>query len=189
MRTLIKAVIRIAIVLASLQVLIFLGKSLVSFLSVPESIRESAGPTAYYGLGLILGITLISALLLYFLWRKSDWLVGVFAGNFNENELIISSSNLDLVTVVMRVVGICLVITSLPSLLGLAIYHARIVQTFHGVITLDEATQANELQQWITVIGTILAGLWLVLGGRGIAEAVDKKFSAVPTSSEDNVKK
>lgn len=110
---------------------------------------------------------LVGALILYILWRKTDWLVRILAGNINENELVISTSNLDLIRVTMGILGIYLLITSIPDLIGISAYHIFITNNLsdRNWFTEDKALLIERL---VTTICSILIGIWLVSGLRGI---------------------
>jgi len=174
MHTLIKAAVRLGIILMSLQLLISFANGLASILNIFNP-QYSSGFELYLGLAIIIGVALIGALILYILWRKSDWLVRKLAGDINENELVINTSNLDLINVVMRVIGMFLILISIPKLAGLIVYRGVLANAYTDMLLASNArAMASEIKEWITVIGTILIGLWLALGGAGIVQVFNK---------------
>jgi Na+/pantothenate symporter len=66
-----------------------------------------------------------------------------------------------------------LILISIPKLAGLIVYRGVIVNVYQDIGFSTNAT-ADEIQAWITVIGTILIGIWLVLGGTGIFNFFNK---------------
>jgi hypothetical protein len=158
MHTLIKAAVRLVIILMSLQLLTLFANGLANIVDL-----------------LIIGVALVGALILYILWRKSDWLVKKLAGDINENELVINTSNLDLINVVMRVIGMFLILISIPKLAGLIAYRGVLANAYTDMLLASNArATASEIKEWITNIGTLLIGLWLALGGAGIVQVFNK---------------
>jgi len=175
MHTLIKVAVRLLIIFMSLELLIFFTNSLAMVLSVFEYGSEFE---SYLVLAIIIGVTLAGAIILYFAWRKSDWLVKKLAGDINENELVINTSNLDLINVVMRIVGMVLIIVFIPKLAGLIVYRGVLVYAYQDIGFSSNAT-ASEIKEWITVIASFLIGLWLVLSGTGIFKFFNKIWNYV----------
>ena len=160
MRALIKAAIRIIIIIMFLR----LVYSLIQYVSAIFTSLKYTSPI--YILGMI-AVGLIGILVLYLLWRKTDWLVRILAGNIKDNELVIKTSNLDLIKVAMGILGIYLLVTSVPDLFGLLVYHIHITKVAPDLLLMP-TEQALEIKQWVTTTITILVGVWLVSRLRGI---------------------
>lgn len=173
MKTLIKAAIRIIITIGFIWMFISLAGILSSSASVVSQPRFSHDPLSYWFIILPLAILLALAAILIILWRKSDWLVAVLAGNINETELVISTTNLDLITVVLRILGICLVLTSLPALAGQLTSYGIMKDLFPSPLDY----QARMIENLVKTGGTILIGAWLLFGGKGIVETVNRQVS------------
>lgn len=168
MHTLVKAGVRLVIIFVSLQLLTYFANSLISILSM---LQFSADLYSYLGLTVMLAVTIVSALILYFAWRKSDWLVTKLAGDVEEKEIVISTNNADLTNVVLRIVGMVLILIFTPKLIGLVAN--RVVAVYMPYLGSANPTPW-EIQQWVTVIGTILIGIWLTISGTGIFKAFTK---------------
>lgn len=159
----------------SLQLLTFFANGLANIVNLLVHPEFSSDFNTYLGSAIIIGVALIGALILYILWRKTDWLVKKLAGDINENELVINTSNLDLINVVMRVIGMFLILISIPKLVGLIVYRGVLANAYTDVLLASNArAMASEIKEWITNIGTLLIGLWLALGGAGIVQVFNK---------------
>ena len=120
MRTLIKVVIRLALVLMVLQFLEFIVFNFAFLMSTfAMSDSYSGNRNESWSIAITIAIFLIGILIIYFMWNKLDWLVGIIAGNYNENELVIKTSNDDLIKVVFGILGIYLIVTEIPTVAGL----------------------------------------------------------------------
>jgi hypothetical protein len=183
MRTLIKAAVRIALALMAWSSFLLLAQTIISLANLFAHPAYITDPSAYYFIVLPFAIFLAAALILIFLWRKTDWLVGVLAGNMNETELVINTTNLDLITVVLRIFGMCLILTSLPTLAGQLANQAIIKSSpFMGAVEV----QARTFEGLISTGGTILIGVWLLYGGKGIVEEVDRQVTRSKKSPTDD---
>ncbi|MBM4432986.1 MAG: hypothetical protein FJ025_03210 [Chloroflexi bacterium] len=194
MRTIIKVALRIVIILAFIQVLQFLinnvSYSLVSSRMIPY--EDVPYPLAY---SLIIFITpaAVAIAILVLLWRKTDWLVKVLAGNIDENALVINTSNSDFIKVVMRVLGIILIFISIPNLFGMIAYSASNSVFFSG-LTIPPQMQSNEIERWVTVAVKLLVGLLLATGAippsanrrESIRKIVKKIWNAGTSEEADN---
>lgn len=168
MRSIIKAAIRIIIVIMFLKSLLGLVNNLSGVLINPALYEYRY---SFYTVAISLAIIFTGMLILYLLWRKTDWLVRIIAGNINENEVVISTSNLDLIKVAMRILGIYLLVTSVPTLIGMISYHLSLGSEF-------PRQMAMILKDYVTEVITILIGAWLVLGTKGINKVVDNVLNA-----------
>ncbi|MFH1032275.1 MAG: hypothetical protein V1767_06920 [Chloroflexota bacterium] len=178
MRSIIKAALRVVIVFAFLEIVASLVKSigsLLTFRHIPDAQDLS---TFYVNISIA---SLIGLLILWAMWWKTDAIVRILVGNISENELVINTSNLDLIKVSMRILGIYLLATSIPDLFGLIAYHIQNVNLYVELNNIDPKLQADEIKWWVTTGVTILIGIWLVLGSRGIVTAIDKVWTAGQT--------
>jgi hypothetical protein len=113
---------------------------------------------------IIIGVTIISLVILALLWLRTDWIVHVLTGKTYDRELVINTSNVDLMKVAMRILGIYLLVDGIPSLLGLIGYHFAIKEPD----LMGNNYIANEVSKFVIVCVKIFAGIWLVLGTKGI---------------------
>jgi len=90
--------------------------------------------------------------------------------------LVIKTSNLDLIKVAMRMFGIFLLITSIPELTGLSVYHIRLIH--ESDLMYSPIQQATTIMNLVSNIITIVIGAWLVIGTKGIAKAIDNVMNA-----------
>jgi hypothetical protein len=143
------------------------------------NVHDIPKDTLYYQICFTAGQFILYAVILILLWLNTDRLVKFIAGNINDRELIITSTNLDLYKVALLILGVFLLATSVPELLGLASYHLRmhfLIEQMGMAKALE--VQSNELKNGVMMVAKILAGLWLVLGTRGIVKAIDNVMNA-----------
>ena len=171
MRSIIKAAVRVIILIMFVMLLKFIMYSAQSIMMAPAL---GIDIDLLFYTSSILGPFIIGTLVLYFLWRKTDWIVRIIAGNLNDNELVIKTSNLDLLKVAMRLFGIYLLIASIPDLFGLLTYYIRM----NNELMYTAHVQATTLRSSVSNIITIGIGVWLVIGTRGIAKVIDNIMDA-----------
>ena len=184
MRSLIRAAVRVIIIVMFVMMvkMLLVNIQWVAMNFHDESLRQ----ILYYQIGLTVGQFGVYSAILALLWLKTDWIVRVIAGNIDDNELLITSSNLDLVRVAMQILGMVLLATSIPKLLGLGAYHFRILNLVEKLdVPSSAVSQATELQSFVIIIVTFLIGLWLVLGTRGIVKAIDSVMNAPISKVEE----
>lgn len=186
MRTLIKAAIRILIIVMTLQMLLSLVNSLVLLFSYPPIYGEFNAPYFWGNLATNIFSFLITILILFIVWRKTDWLVGLIAEEINDTELTINTNNVELITVVVRILGIVLLVTNLRLLVAL-IGNRWILGSIYPDVYIQ--TSVNDMRQWIAAIVGLLLGIWLVLGGKGIVIALDKIWSAQQAGKGNDAEK
>ncbi len=171
MRTAIRAIIRVIIIIIFIQALIALIYSIAnvySYFRVVVGDYNLAVPIA-----IMVGAMLLVTLILYVLWRKTDWLVRITAGEIPEKELVITTSNLDLYKVAIRVLGMYLVVTALPDLIGLFGYHLSIPRESEYYLLSGEIN-ANEIRELLEIGVRLIAGVVLIIGSRKIVNTIDK---------------
>jgi hypothetical protein len=132
--------------------------------------RSGIGNAWFYIL-LIVGITVIFYIILTLLWWKTDWLVNVLAGRVSNHELIITSSNLDLFRVAIRILGLYLLVDSIALLIGLIGYHFSLPPQY---LDLAIETHANEIKNFFVLGTKIVLGAILLLGFKNIFKTVDR---------------
>jgi hypothetical protein len=110
--------------------------------------------------------------LLYFLWRKSDGIVKLLAGNVDEQNITITLSNTGLMSVVLRITGVVLLVSNIPRLLGTLVYYAY--EGFGG----NGSFMASEMRQWVIIGVSCLLGLWLAFGAKWFAGVLKSIWNA-----------
>ena len=168
MRIAIKATIRVILIYIFLSSLVSLISYGVNIFNSHHFYPEDYGFLFTLAL-LILGMVLITLILLA-LWWKTDWIVGIIAGDIPENEIKISTTNLDLIKVAMRILGIFLLVYSIPTLVGLIGYHFSLPADSPDF----PSVHADEIRNLLVAGVKIVFGVWLLLGTRGIMNTVDK---------------
>ena len=189
MRSLIKAAIRIIIIL-------FFFQLLRQFLSAISSFTYMSHYSGYediaFPLAIVIATGIVAIIVLVVLWIKTDWLVKVIAGDLNENELVINTSNSDLIKTALRILGLFLLITSIPELLGLASYHIRIENELsNAFMSLSPEQKAHLTQEWILLIVKIIIGIWLTTGlkgGKPVADGVSRFWRTGDVLGDNNTK-
>ncbi len=165
MRSIIKAAIRIVIIVIAID-------SLARFVNFAGSTiyYSRTSPEVFPALSWLLpAIAIILAAIFFLLWRYSDWLVKKIAGNLDENTLVITGTGMDLINLAMRILGIVLVVTTIPDLVGIA--SAAIVnQNYYSGIPPE--TQIIYPKTWITAAMRLLLGAWLIFGADGIIRTI-----------------
>ena len=181
MRSIIKAAVRVIIIIIFVSLLKHVISTLQWLITIPNNYMIPQDLP--YLIGIVGGPFIIFTLILYFLWRNTDWIVRVIAGNLNDNELVIKTSNLDLVKVFMRIFGIFLIVTSIPELFGLAVYH--IVLIIPDELMYSPISRATTLMNIVTIVLTMGVGTWLVIGTRGITKVIDNVMNAPISEVEE----
>jgi hypothetical protein len=175
MRLAVKAFIRIFLIYIALQMAYYIT----NYISNMFFYRR-AYPGDYdlfFHVIFLVASSLIVLLVIYVLWWKTDWLVRVLLGRTRDRELIISTSNLDLFRVAMRILGIVLLVNAIPELIGLAGYHFSIPEEMRLIGYPDSA---SEVREFIIVGVKIIFGIFLVVGTRKIVDTIDKVWEKTP---------
>jgi hypothetical protein len=176
MRLAVKAFIRIFLIYIALQMAYYIT----NYISNMFFYRR-AYPGDYdlfFHVIFLVASSLIVLLVIYVLWWKTDWLVRVLLGRTRDRELIISTSNLDLIKVAMRILGVVLLVNAIPELIGLVGYHFSLPAEFWDYPSYYES--ARETQEFIVVGIKILFGIFLVVGTRKIVDTIDKVWEKTP---------
>ena len=156
MKSHIKVIIRIILIFLLLDLLIMLTS---------YSAMISTYGDMYPELLIYIGVGIIGTLILGFLWWQTDWLVSVLAGNLPEDSLVISTSNLDLFKMALRLLGFFLIFSALPDLVGHIGYRLSFPFDYYEPNQFQAALRGELLN--ITV--TLLLGLLLTsIGGKPV---------------------
>jgi hypothetical protein len=186
MRTLIKAGIRIIIILMTLEILLSSVSNLVYYLTFSAP-YESADLNYFVGsIGSVTFSFLVTVLILFIVWRKTDWLTRLVAGEINDSELTINTNNVELITVAVRILGIIFVVINFRLLVALIGNRWIFGSMYPGV---QMQNSVYDITQWIASIVGLLLGIWLTLGGKGIVTALDKIWSAQQAGKSTDTEK
>jgi hypothetical protein len=120
MRSIVKAVIRIILIflfLESLLVIIRYGGTIWS------AGLDSPDWYFYRYLLILVAVEAIIILFIWVLWWKTGWIVRRFIGETSDDSLVISTSNLNLFIVAIRILGIFLIINALSDIIGNIVYY------------------------------------------------------------------
>jgi hypothetical protein len=162
--------------------LLFLNEILKNFYVISDTINHSGGDT--FTLFSLLGVCMVVILILVIAWIKAGWLSSVLASDLDDNSLVISSTNLEIFRVAMKIVGLVLLATTIPTIAGLIAYQIVLTQPDPVYSTVKE--QATLIRYWVIPVVKILIGIWLVLGFRGTITAISKIWNtARMTNNED----
>jgi hypothetical protein len=187
MRSLTKVAIRIILIFLFLNMIVALfnhGSSIWIFL--PRITGEDIYPQIF----ILAGAGLIGTLILGILWWKTDWLVKVIAGNIPDDSLVVSTSNLDLFKVALRIIGIFLVVTTIPQLIGLIGYRLSFPsEPFEAWGSQQQAVWIKELL--IIIIVTLILGFLLTLIGGKLATYIRSLWTTAifPDTKKDSAEK
>ncbi|MBN1643717.1 MAG: hypothetical protein JW856_02715 [Dehalococcoidales bacterium] len=110
----------------------------------------------------IAAFLMILLVLTGFLWWKTDRVVKIIAGNIPESEVSVTTSNSELLRTLMRFLGVCIIVLNIPPVVRVFAYYFATVNTTGGTFPIESL---------IEEIVTILLGIWLVVGNKGIMKA------------------
>ena len=169
MRMIIKAIVRVVIVLSAVRFLTYLA-------SIPGGIAvesryaaEPAGPWVYAAASAVAAV--LWAGVLSVLWVKTDWIVRRIAGEIPDTELAVTTSNTELYSVILRAVGAYLIATSIPGLAGMVGRSLSIAISRPAYPFAYGTDMPVQVEAWVTGMVTLVVGLVLVTGNGGIAKA------------------
>ncbi len=184
MRTIIKAIVRILVLLFFIRLL---GAMIANLSNFALWIRGdyASRELAIISVGSALLIMVFAILVLYFGWRKTDNIVRILAGDLNEDGLVISTSNFDLHRTLMMFLGAYLIVTSVPNLAGLSANYLFLriqVPGYPG----DKGMSASEISNLVVQTVSLLLGIWLMAGGKTIAKIIRNiyNFGSITHNSE-----
>jgi hypothetical protein len=180
MRGIITAGVRILTIYLFINILVILGNDFF----IIWNTRNLPGETNSMNISIFVSVCLVIIFILWVIWVKASSLSRFLAGDIDDNNIVIQSTSVDIMKVAMRILGFCLIATTLPTLLGLAAYHIRIING-DWRMPISESTQAAEIKSWVIATVTILIGIWLVLGFRGTIIAASKIWNIAHMTNED----
>ena len=166
MKSLVKAGIRIVLIIVSVNVLL-------SFVTTIAAVTSNAYAYGLVDITLNLVPYVVGAVVFAVLWWKTDAVVSLWIGEENNSEVVINVSDPDILHLVLRVLGIILLINSITDLLGLVAYHVSNYALYSGV-EFPSDIRAIEIREAVVGIVTLLFGLWLVFGWDKIIKALSK---------------
>ncbi len=175
MRFITKAAIRIIILIMGLKLLFALSQDISWFISDTVIFKEEI---VFSYMGVILGEDIFGLIVLCFLWWKTDWLVKLLCGKMDNGALVINTSNIDFITVMIQIIGIYLVVTSIPDFIGLAVYYVQIRSKYPG-FDISEY-QVQETKQFVITGVTFVIGLLMLSGSKWFV----KKIRGVENSEQ-----
>jgi hypothetical protein len=170
MRVIIKTAVRVIIIVMALK-LLYAGFNLANTVILYQRYEL---PLPVYIFVIVLGLFILGVLLLWLLWWKTDWLVKILAGDIDEQELIINTTNLDLFWLAIRILGVYILVGAVSDLFGRVAYQIYIENQLEGLRFLSPEEQAMEISQWIKVVVTVLIGVFLVSGVKGVCRGFCK---------------
>jgi hypothetical protein len=174
MRMFVRAAVRIILVVLFLQTIL----ATLRYITEPNIHNRVTAITHWEPFSTIIGAALISIGILALLWWRTDWLVRVLTGRVYDRELIISTSNIDLMKVAMRILGAYLIVSGIPSLIGNIGFHIALLDSDLLVMYTPDLER-----NLIVPVIQILIGFWLVLGTKGIVKTLnvlDDKVHIIP---------
>jgi hypothetical protein len=170
MKTIIKAAIRIIILIIGIRYFFVLVSNFSSALG--NYYYSDAFSDIYHGQSLItvlIGVTvpiIILWLVGFIFWRLSDWLVNIVSGDQNENNLIINISNSELINVTMQILGIYFIASSIPSFIGSVLSYFK-----DNNYAMEGTARFDDVKSMVIAASSIIIGIFLLLGIKRI-----KKF-------------
>ena len=172
MRSVVRAIIRIALIFLFLQSLFTIIRY-IDTIWVSESVPHDWD---YYRFYLIfIGTEAVIVLCIWVLWWKTDWIARFFVGETSDDSLVISTSNLDLFIVAIRVLGIFFIITALCDITGELVYYSIYDQLVPGVEN-PELTP-NLIRSLSTNGATLIFGLILSFSGTRLFKPISNLWS------------
>lgn len=160
MRSIVKAIIRIILVFLFVEMLL-------AFIRYGGIIWSSTSRYSdwdiYPEILILIGAQAIAFLVLWILWWKTDWLVRFLVRKAPDDSLVITTSNLDLFIVALRILGIFLIVTAVADLVGHISYYLSFDKTYPEAI---RSQVNNDLIRNLSVsITTLIIGLVLAFSG------------------------
>jgi hypothetical protein len=159
MKVLAKAIIRIVLVFALINVLVILILGLVAVF------REAyGGNTLFYAIAEIVMVALVGFVLLLMAWVNTDYIVRKVVGNTYGKHIEITTSNVNLMGVAMSMIGIWLIVSVIPDFLGTIARHYYYTSQLLYPNNLPADMRADEIQGLVVSGVKLVLGLWLFLG-------------------------
>jgi hypothetical protein len=108
-------------------------------------------------------VFLIIFVISWLLWWKAELVACYLAGSISDDELVINTNNTNLIKLVLRIFGFCLIFIALPNLFGHIAYHIRYV-AISSDLSGSSVPEAIEVMWWVTDTAQILIGILLIIG-------------------------
>ncbi len=175
MRAILRVAIRIMLIVVFLQVLMNTFNTIARIVTRDGfSMSRSVFYTeiAPYLIGF-----LIVLLVLWVLFWKVNTIVRLLAGRMMNDQLVISVNNQGLFQLAVRMLGIYLLITTIPDLLGSLGYHITMID-YYRQFGMQADAEAWEVQSYVKSGAKILIGIGLIIGWRRISGAFRNLFHA-----------
>jgi hypothetical protein len=163
MKTIIKAAIRIIILIIGIRYFFVLVSNLGSALG--NYFYSDDFSAMYHGqslLTVIIGVTvpiIILWLVGFIFWRLSDWLVKIVSGDQNENNLIINISNSELINVTLQILGVYFIASSIPSFIGSILSYFRDNNYY-----MEGLPRFDDVKAMVIAASSIIIGIILLMG-------------------------
>jgi len=157
MRSVVKTIIRIILIVLFLQILFELFQHGASLWSLAQNSTSDIYLRFLYN---VLPPPIIASLILGILWWKTDWLVRTLTGDAPDDSLVITTSNLDFFIVAVRILGIFLIVSAVADLVGHITY--RITFINHYPEEIAQQLDINWIRELATGITTLIIGLFLI---------------------------
>lgn len=181
MRTLIKAIFRIFLIFA------FIGLLRTIINNISNVLIYDA---LYYSQEIWLNIFVYSVVFLFFLvilfilWWKTEKILKFIVGEIIDTELVITTTNSELHRTVMRFIGIFLIVSAIPTVVGILGHYLLYKDNY------PLGFQSYDVRELIILGTTILLGIWLVVGNKGILKVYHGiKDYTQPPLDENNEQK
>ncbi len=162
MRPFVKALLKAGAVLAALGLFV---EFVSATLSAADSYQTDKAH-AFALLGLALLAVALAGGLLYLFWRQADWVAGRITGEQTAQGITLAVSNLDLLGLLLAALGLFLLVTRIPDLLGLVAQHLYLSRTLPAYT--PRALLTLELRPLVADVLGILAGVVLTFGSRRV---------------------
>jgi hypothetical protein len=179
MRAIIKTVIRIIILVIGIQLVFALFNESSWFFT--DNVFSDKNSLKL--IGIIIGVCIAELAALFVIWKKTDWLVKILAGDIDDNIVAINTSNLALVSIALQILGIYMVVNFLPDLLGLTYNRFRMHEIYAGYSNSELGIQ--EIQLWVITIAKLLIGIWLASGSKWMVKFLKGTWSLEQTKDVD----
>jgi hypothetical protein len=166
MKAIAQGVIRVLTILFFLRVFSLLlnyGTYITSYYS-----HKYSGWNIYYELVLAIAITIISGVIIYFGWWKSEKIAKILVGDLSQEPLVINTSNGELIKLILSILGIFLFVQAIADIGGLVAYQIRASSDEYLSYTTGAESSANQIKNWVTTLITLVFSIILMGKGRRI---------------------
>ena len=159
MQLLIKAVVRIILIWAFLN----LVSTIPYYIS---NYQYFAGDEILY-ISIVSGFYVLLIALLFILWLKTDFIMKLLLGKLGaQSQEIVQISSPDLYKLLLKVMGIYLIVTTIPTM-------SRLIYSYWYNNTQDITLPNHMFVEWLPLIVQIILGVWLIIGNEGIRKGKD----------------